>query len=91
MTKAKMDNLISNEWVTLKEAAKCSIYSKRQICKLAEKGNQRIRTKQEKEHLLYNKLDILQYAASHPRNIILDTVWDEIDFIRYEIFFIISE
>lgn len=39
------DSKNEKEWITLKEAAKCSIYSKRQVQKLAEKGNQRIRTK----------------------------------------------
>ena len=68
------------EWITLKEASECSIYSKNQIKKLAEKGRQRIRTKpaEDGKHCLYNKIDILQYAAAHPRDIILDTVWDEI-------------
>lgn len=76
-----------NEFVTLKEAAKCSIYSKRQIQKLAEKGIQRIRTKKtdDSKHILFNKIDILQYAASHPRDTILNTVWDEINPIEGEI------
>ncbi len=33
------DSKNEKEWITLKEAAKCSIYSKRQVQKLAEKGN----------------------------------------------------
>ena len=79
----------TGEWVTLDEAAKCSIYSSRQIQKLAETGIQRIRTKKTEDgkHLLYNKIDILQYAASHPRETILDTVWDEINHIEGECFY----
>lgn len=42
------DSKNEKEWITLKEAAKCSIYSKRQVQKLAEKGNQRIRTKKDR-------------------------------------------
>lgn len=83
----KKQNLNLREWLTLTEAAKCSIYSKRQIYKLAEKSNQRIRTKKENKHVLFNKLDILQYAASHPRDIILNTVWDEIDYKEGEYFY----
>ena len=78
----------NKEWLKLNDAAQCcKFYSKRQIQKLAEPGIQRIRTKKEKGHLLYNKLDILQYAASHPRNTILNTVWDEIDHIEGECFY----
>lgn len=76
------------EWVLLDEAAKCSIYSKRQIGKLAEKGIQRIKSKKAEDgkHLLYNKLDIIKYAAAHPKDTILNTVWDEIDYIPGEKF-----
>lgn len=74
-------------FVTITEAAKCSIYSKKQIQKLAEKGNQRIRTIEADGHILYSKTDILKYASSHPRNTILDTVWDEIDYIPGECFY----
>lgn len=79
---------MENEWVSLDEAAKCSIYSKRQIKKLAEKGIQRIKIKRTEDgkHLLYNKLDIIQYAAAHPRETILNTVWDEINYIPDETF-----
>lgn len=82
------DSKNEKEWITLKEAAKCSIYSKRQVQKLAEKGNQRIRTKKtdDSKHILFNKIDILQYAASHPRDTILNTVWDEIEPIEGETF-----
>ena len=82
------DSKNEKEWITLKEAAKCSIYSKRQVQKLAEKGNQRIRTKKtdDGKHILFNKIDILQYAASHPRDTILNTVWDEIEPIEGETF-----
>ena len=47
------------EWVTHKEASECSIYSKNQIKKLAEKGRQRIRTKpaEDGKHCLYNKIE----------------------------------
>lgn len=80
---------IIKEWVTLEEAAKASIYSKKQIKKLAEKGVQRIRTMvaEDGKHIVYNKLDILRYAASHPRETILNTVWDEIDYIEGEYFY----
>lgn len=83
------NNQNEKEWVILDEAEKCSIYSKRQIQKLAEKGNQRIRTKKTEDgkHVLYNKIDILQYAASHPRDTILNTVWDEIERIEGEVFY----
>lgn len=66
------------EWVTLKEAAKCSVCSKRQINKLAEKGNQRIRTKETEDgkHILFNKIDILQYVAAHARDTILNICMD---------------
>lgn len=82
------DSKNEKEWITLKEATKCSIYSKRQVQKLAEKGNQRIRTKKtdDGKHILFNKIDILQYAASHPRDTILNTVWDEIEPIEGETF-----
>lgn len=81
------DSKNEKEWITLKDAAKCSIYSKRQVQKLAEKGNQRIRTKKtdDGKYILFNKIDILQYAASHPRDTILNTVWDEINPIEGEI------
>lgn len=39
-------NLDENEWVTIEVARKNSIYSKRQIQKLAEKGIERIGTKE---------------------------------------------
>ena len=78
----------AKEWLTIEEATKCSIYSKKQIQKLAEKGIQRIRTKEtEGRRILYNKIDILQYASSHPRETILNTVWDEIDYIHGEYFY----
>lgn len=84
----KKINENEKEWVTLKDAAKCSIYSKRQIQKLAEKGNQRIKSKKTSDgHILYNKLDIIRYAASHPRDTILNTVWDEIVPIEGEVFY----
>ena len=77
----------NDSFVTISEAAKCSIYSKRQIQKLAEKGNQRIRTKEENGQILYSEIDILKYASSHPRDTILNTVWDEIDCIPGECFY----
>lgn len=70
--------LKSNEWVTLQEVSERSIYSKRQILKLAEKGNERIGTKREGNNVLYNLRDIIQYAASHQGKPILNTVWDEL-------------
>ncbi len=75
------ETLKSNEWVTLQEASERSVYSKRQILKLAEKGNERIGTKREGNNVLYNLKDIIQYSASHQGKPILNTVWDELTFI----------
>lgn len=77
----------NNEWINIKDAAKCSIYTKKQIRKLAEQPCQRIRSRKEDGHIYFNKLDILKYAASHPRDIIFDTVWDKIDYIEGECFY----
>lgn len=77
-----------NDYITISEASKRSRYSKRQIQKLAEKGIERIRTKKlDNGHRLYNIKDIIQYASAHPEKIILNTVWDEINFIESECFF----
>lgn len=81
-------NLDENEWVTIEVARKNSIYSKRQIQKLAEKGIERIGTKELPDGtLLYNMKHILQYAASHNTVPILDAVWDEITYIKDEVFY----
>lgn len=69
-----------NEWVTLQEASERSIYSKRQIRKLSEKGKERIGTKRIGNNVLYSMKDIIQYAASHQEQPILDTVWDELSY-----------
>lgn len=75
------------EWITISEAAKLTAYSKRQIVKLSEVGIQRIRSKRIGNRTLYNKLDIIQYAAAHTRDTILNTVWDEIDYMDGEYFY----
>ena len=74
----KKHNLNTNEWVLLDEATNNCKYSKRQIQKLAEKGNERIGTVKIKNTVLYNMKHILQYEANHQQKPILNPVWDEI-------------
>ncbi len=83
----KKQNLNPNEWVILQEATDKTIYSKRQILKLAEKGNERIGTKKINNTVLYNIKDILQYAANHQEKPILNPVWDELTFLPGEHFY----
>lgn len=80
-------NLNLKDWVILQEAVNRSIYSKRQIEKLAEKGNERIGSIKIDNTVLYNMMDILQYAANHQKRPILSPVWDEIDYIEGECFY----
>ena len=81
-------DLDKNEWVTLKVASENSIYSTRQIQKLAEKGVERIGTKKLSDGtVLYNMKHILQYATSHHATPILDPVWDEMTYIHGEKFY----
>ena len=56
------------EWVLLDEAAKCSIYSKRQIQKLAEKGIQRIRTKKTLDFKPTDKYNYYMYVTKEGFN-----------------------
>ncbi len=83
----KKQNLNPNEWVILQEATDKTIYSKRQIKKLAEKGNERIGTIKIGNTVLYNIKDILQYEANHQEKPILSPVWDELTFLPGEHFY----
>ena len=86
MTKAKIDNPISNEWVTVKEAAKRSIYSTKQIYKHAY--DKHIGSKKlPNEHVLFNMKDIIQYAANHHEEPLSSPVWGEITFLPNECFY----
>lgn len=83
----EIQNLDPKEWVLLEEAANRSVYSKRQIKKLAEKGIERIGTIKINNTILYNIKHISQYAANHQKKPILSPVWDEIEPIEGEIFY----
>ncbi|MBE7055838.1 MAG: hypothetical protein E7388_00145 [Ruminococcaceae bacterium] len=83
-----MKNTNLNEYATLSEASKRSRYSKKQIQKLAELGNERIRSKKlSNGHKLYNLIDILQYSSAHPNETILNPVWDAINQLEGEYFY----
>lgn len=83
----KKQNLNLREWATLEEAADKCRYSKPQINKLAEKGNERIGTIKISNTVLYNLKDILQYEANHQKRPILSPVWDELTFLPGEHFY----
>ena len=83
----KKENLNPNEWVILQEAVNKTVYSSRQIIKLAEKGNERIGTIKIGNTVLYNMKDILQYEANHQEKPILSPVWDELSFLPNEHFY----
>lgn len=77
----------TNEWITSDEAAEITGYSSRQIYKLDEIGRIRTIKNPNGKRKLYNKKDLLQYKAAHPKKTMKNTVWDEIDFIPGEYFY----
>lgn len=72
-------------WVTIEEAIKRCKYSKSQIKKLYEKGNERIRAKKsdDRKHILVNLIDIWQYESAHPEKTILNTGYSQYPYISY--------
>lgn len=83
----RMQHLNENEWVSLEEASSNCIYSKKQIQKLAEKGNERIGTVKINNTVLYSMKDILQYASNHQKKPILSPVWDAIEPLNDEVWY----
>lgn len=81
-------NYNAKEYITVAEASKRTRYTRKQINKLKEaKRIHYIKTETGK--LLVNIIDIIKYSVAHPPKM-LDTVWDEIDYIEGEAFYMLT-
>lgn len=77
---------ITNEWITINGAVEITNYTERQIRKLKETGKVHTIKNPNARGNLYNKKDLIQYEAAHPKKR-PDNVWGEINSSKDECFY----